>query len=36
VDSFPSNLVAKVFGFKKEIFFELEEKAANEPVKVSF
>jgi LemA protein len=36
VDSFPSNIVAKVFGFLKEEFFELEEEAAKEPVKVSF
>jgi LemA protein len=36
VDSFPSNIVAKVFGFVKEAFFELEEEAAKEPVKVSF
>lgn len=36
VDSFPSNIVAKIFGFGKEIFFELEEEAAKEPVKVSF
>ncbi len=36
VDSFPSNIVAKIFNFKKMEFFELEEEAAREPVKVSF
>jgi LemA protein len=36
VDSFPSNIVAKMFGFAKETFFELEEEAVKEPVKVSF
>jgi len=36
VDSFPSNIIANLFGFKKEEFFELEEAAAKEPVKVSF
>ncbi len=36
VDSFPSNLIAKVFNFGKMEFFELEDKAQAEPVKVSF
>ncbi len=36
VDSFPSNIVAGIFDFKKSDFFELKEEAAKEPVKVSF
>jgi LemA protein len=36
VQSFPSNIIASMFGFKKEEFFELEEEAAKEPVKVKF
>lgn len=38
VDSFPSNMVANMFSFKKPEFFELGEGevAAKEPVKVSF
>jgi LemA protein len=36
VDSFPSNIVASIFHFTKEVFFELEDEAAREPVKVSF
>ena len=37
VDSFPSNMIAKMFGFTKEEFFELEEGSEErEPVKVSF
>ena len=36
VDSFPSNIVASVFGFNKSEFFELQEEAAKEPVKVDF
>ena len=35
-DSFPSNMVAKMFNFQKAEFFELEEDAAKEPVKVKF
>lgn len=35
-DSFPSNLIAKIFNFLKMEFFQLEEEAAKEPVKVSF
>lgn len=35
VEMFPSNIVAKLFGFKKEAFFEAEEEAKNAP-KVSF
>jgi LemA protein len=35
---FPSNIVAKIFGFKSDAFFELPEgqEAAAEPVKVNF
>jgi len=33
---FPSNIVAKTFNFKEKEYFELEEPAAKEPVKVSF
>ena len=36
VEQFPTNIVANMFGFKKEEFFELNEEAAREPVKVSF
>lgn len=36
VDSFPPNIIAGIFGFKKTEFFELEEEAARETVKVSF
>lgn len=36
VDSFPTNIVANMFSFKQEEFFELEEEAAKEPVKVKF
>ena len=35
-DSFPSNIVAKIFNFQKAEFFELEEEMAKEPVKVKF
>lgn len=35
-DSFPSNIVARMFNFQKQEFFELEEEAAKEPVRVSF
>jgi len=33
---FPSNIVAKAFNFKEKDYFELEEPAAKEPVKVQF
>lgn len=39
VESFPANIVAKMFGFSKEAFFELseeEKKLASQPPKVSF
>lgn len=37
VDSFPTNIIAGVFGFKNEEFFDLDETPAQrEPVKVSF
>lgn len=36
VESFPTNIVAGMFGFKQEDFFELEEEAAKEPVQVKF
>lgn len=36
VQQFPANLFAKGFGFKQREYFELEEEAAKEPVKVSF
>src|SRR3989344_2430899 len=35
-DSFPGNIVAKVFGFAKMDFFELDNEIAKEPVKVEF
>ena len=37
VESFPGNLIAKMFNFAKQEFFQLDENAAaKEPVKVSF
>lgn len=36
IDSFPSNVIATSFNFKKKEFFELTDSAAKEPVKVSF
>jgi len=35
-DTFPSNLVAKMFNFAKMEFFGLEDESAREPVKVQF
>lgn len=34
--TFPTNLIASMFGFKPRDYFEIEEAAAKEPVKVSF
>lgn len=36
VETFPSNVVANMFKFDKAQFFEIEDKAQREPVKVSF
>lgn len=36
IEQFPTNLVAKIFNFKKGEFFELEIEKEKEPVKVSF
>ena len=36
MESFPSNIISKMFKFEKRDFFELEEEAAKEPVKVDF
>ena len=36
VDSFPANLIAGVFNYKKQEFFELNEAGEREPVKVKF
>ena len=36
IETFPTNVVAGLFGFKKEQFFELSEGSQREPVKVSF
>lgn len=36
VESFPSNVIANTFGFKKGAFFEIEEAAQKEAPKVSF
>jgi len=36
IESFPTNLIAGVLGFVKMEFFEIEEAAAREPVKVNF
>ncbi|WP_254778911.1 LemA family protein [Pedobacter sp. ok626] len=36
VQSFPSNLIASIFGFENGIFFEINNSTEREPVKVSF
>ncbi len=36
IQSFPSNTIAQSFGFSAREFFDLEEEAAKEPVKVKF
>ena len=36
IESFPANIVAGMFGYKKMDLFELEEAAAKEPVQVKF
>jgi len=36
IESFPANIVASLFNFAKMEFFEIEESAAREPVKVQF
>ncbi|MBI2406612.1 MAG: LemA family protein, partial [Candidatus Harrisonbacteria bacterium] len=36
VQSFPSNLIAGMFGFHEEKFFELADQAESAPVKVKF
>lgn len=36
VEQFPTNIVANMFGFKKEEFFELNNEDEREPMKVSF
>jgi len=36
IESFPSNIIAKIFNFQKAEFFEIEEAAVKEPVKVQF
>lgn len=36
IETFPSNVIAGIFQFKKMEFFELKEEAAKEPVKVKF
>lgn len=36
IESFPANIVANLFRFKKIEFFEIEDTAAREPVKVQF
>ena len=36
IESFPSNIIAGMFSFAKREFFELEEEAAKQPVKVEF
>ena len=36
IETFPTNLVAGILGFVKMDFFEIEEAAAREPVKVQF
>ena len=36
IQTFPNNMVAQMLGFKQREFFETEEAAAREPVKVNF
>ncbi|MBI4160513.1 MAG: LemA family protein [Candidatus Yanofskybacteria bacterium] len=36
IEQVPTNIVAGMFGFKKDVFFELESSAEKEPVKVNF
>ncbi|HOK00771.1 MAG TPA: LemA family protein [Candidatus Pacearchaeota archaeon] len=36
IEKFPTNIIAKIFKFKKMEFFETKEDKENEPVKVSF
>lgn len=36
IDTFPSNIIANMFGFQKKEFFEIEDKSERENVKVSF
>jgi LemA protein len=36
IEQVPTNLVANMFGFKKEAFFELENAVEKEPIKISF
>src|SRR3989344_1988425 len=36
IDTFPTNLIAGTFGFKKEEFFGIEKEEEREPVKVKF
>lgn len=36
VEAFPGNLIAKIFNFSKEKFFEVESAVEKEPVKVKF
>ncbi len=36
IEVFPNNLIAKMFSFVQQEFFELKEEAQREPVKVSF
>lgn len=36
IETFPTNMIAGMFGFHKEQFFEITETAQREPVKVSF
>ncbi|MEK7553166.1 MAG: LemA family protein [Patescibacteria group bacterium] len=36
IETFPTNLIAGIFSFKKEEFFQLQQEEAKEPVKVKF
>lgn len=36
VETFPSNIIANLFGFHKDEYFEIEEESQREPVNVSF
>ncbi|MCM8780102.1 MAG: LemA family protein, partial [Candidatus Omnitrophica bacterium] len=36
IESFPTNIIANMFNFKKEEFFAVKEELEKEPVKVKF
>jgi len=36
IETFPSNIIANMFNFQKEVFFEIEVPEERKPVKVQF